>query len=68
MTYLTLVGNVGVAIVALPPGDVIAADRTAAELGRLDSFGQQAFDALAEAVGSAKPGKLAYAIAYKASR
>lgn len=67
-SYLTLIGNVGKAIVALPPDSVVAAGRTAAELGRLDTFGQQAFDALTEPVGSPKPGKLAYALAYKASR
>lgn len=67
-SYQTLIGNVGKAIIALPPGDVIAGGRTAAELGKLESFGQKAFDALPEPVDSAKPGKLAYAIAYKASR
>ncbi len=67
-SYQDLIGNVARAIVALPVDAVIAADRTAGQLGRLDAFGQQAFDALAAPVDSAKPGKLAYAIAYKASR
>ena len=67
-SYLSLVENVGGAIVALPPNTVIAAGRTAADLGRMDSFGQQAFEALGQPVDSVKPGKLAYAMAYKAGR
>ncbi|QUR65737.1 ParB/Srx family N-terminal domain-containing protein [Mycobacterium spongiae] len=67
-SYLSLVGNFARAIVALPPDTVIAAERTAADLGKMDSFGQQAFDGLGQPVDSAKPGKLAYAIAYKAGR
>lgn len=67
-SYLTLVGNIGRAIVALPSGTVIAGDRTAAELGGMKSFGQKAFDALAQPIDSAEPGKLALAIAYKTTR
>lgn len=67
-SYLDLVSAIARAIVALPSGTVVAADRTASDLGKMDSFGQKAFDALGQPVGSAKPGKLAYAMAYKAGR
>lgn len=63
--YLTLVGNVGRAIVALPGNTEIAASRSADELGKLKEFGQPAFDALSRPVDGPKPGKLALAIAYK---
>lgn len=64
-SYLTLVGNIGKAIVALPAGTEIANSRDAAELGKLDAFGEKAFEALSEPVGTPKPGKLALALAYK---
>jgi len=67
-SYLTLVGNVARAIVALSPDTAVAAGRTAADLGRLENFGQQVYDALPAPLDAPKPGKLAYAIAYKASR
>jgi hypothetical protein len=66
--YLRLVDNVATAIVALPADAEVAAGRTASELGRLDAFGREAFGALDEPVDSPKPGKLAYALAYKAGR
>lgn len=64
-SYLTLVGNVAKAIVALPEDAEIANSRDAAQLGKLDSFGEKAFDALSEPIDSPKPGKLTYSIAYK---
>ena len=63
--YLGLVQRIGEAIVALPPGAAIDAGRTAEQLGRMEQFGQKAFDALPQPIDSPKPGKLAYAIAYK---
>lgn len=67
-SYQTLVGNVGKAMVALSDTTEIANGQTAKVLGKLESFGQKAFDALPEPIDSPKPGKLAYAIAYKATR
>ncbi len=67
-SYLTLVGNIGKAIVALPADTEIANSRDAAELGKLDAFGEKAFEALSQPVDTAKPGKLALALAYKKTR
>lgn len=67
-SYLTLVGNIGKAIVALPADTEIANSRDAAALGKLDEFGEKAFEALSRPVESAKPGKLALALAYKTTR
>lgn len=66
-SYQSLVGNVGRAMVALSDTDEIANGQDAQALGKLEAFGQRAFDALVSPVDSAKPGKLAYAIAYKAT-
>ena len=66
-SYMTLVGNVGKAMVALSDTAEIANGQSAKNLGKLESFGQQAFDALPEPIDSPKPGKLTYAIAYKAT-
>lgn len=66
-SYQSLIGNVGRAMVALPDTAEIANGQNAKALGKLETFGQKAFDALSAPVGSEKPGKLAYAIAYKAS-
>jgi len=63
--YITLVGNVAKAIVALPDDTEIADSRSATQLGKRESFGERAFEALSQPVDSPKPGKLAYAIAYK---
>ena len=65
--YQTLVGNVSRAMVALSDTTEIANGQDAKSLGKLETFGQKAFDALPAPVGSEKPGKLAYAIAYKAT-
>lgn len=65
--YLTLVGNIAKAIVALPDSAQIANGRTAHDLNKLEAFGQEAFDALSQPYDSPKPGKLAYAISYKTS-
>ncbi|MCB1292420.1 hypothetical protein [Mycolicibacterium sp.] len=63
--YLGLVQRIGEALVALPPDSAIDAGRTAEQLGRMEQFGKKAFDALPRPIDSPKPGKLAYAIAYK---
>lgn len=65
-SYHTLIGNIGRAMVAVGDATEIAAGQDAKTLGKLDTFGQQAFDALIQPVDSAKPGKLAYSVAYKA--
>jgi hypothetical protein len=66
-SYRTLVGNIGTAMVALNDTTQIAGGQDAKALGKLESFGQKAFDALAAPIDSDKPGKLTYAIAYKAT-
>lgn len=66
-SYQTLIGNVGKAMVALGDDTEIANGLDAKALGKLETFGQEAFDALPAPVDSPKPGKLAYAIAYKAT-
>lgn len=67
-SYLALVANIGRAIVARPADTEIANSRDAASLGKLSAFGERAFEALSQPVESAKPGKLALVLAYKASR
>lgn len=64
-SYLTLVGNVGKTMVALPDDAEIADALDARALGRLDSFGEKAYEALSQPLSSAKPGKLAISIEYK---
>ncbi len=64
-SYLTLVGNVAKAMVALPADDKITDTLDAHALGRLDTFGEKAFEALAQPLSSPKPGKLAIALEYK---
>lgn len=66
-SYRTLVGNIGTAMVALSNTTEIANGLDAEALGKLESFGQKAFDALAAPLDSEKPGKLTYSIAYKAT-
>ena len=66
-SYQSLIGNVGRAMVALRDTTEIANGQNAKALGKLETFGQKAFDALSAPVDSEKPGKLAYAIAYKAT-
>jgi hypothetical protein len=66
--YLSLVAEIGAAMVALPADAPIAGGLDAATLGKLDSFGQEAFDALSAPLDAAKPGKLTYSLAYKAGR
>ncbi len=66
-SYRTLVGNIGTAMVALSDTTEIAGGQDAKALGKLESFGQKAFDALTAPLDSEKPGKLTYAIAYKAT-
>ena len=53
------------AMVALAPDAVVSNGKTAAELGRLDAFNETEFTALSQPVGSAKPGKLPYAVSYR---
>ena len=66
-SYQGLIRNAGQAMVALPDSTVIANGQNAKALGKLDSFGQNAFDALSAPINSPKPGKLIYAITYKAT-
>lgn len=64
-SYLTLIGNVGKAIVAMPDNAEVADGRDAHALGKLDTFGEEAFQAVSQPYDSPKPGKLAYSIEYK---
>lgn len=63
-SYHQLLGNVARAMVALPD-DTTIEGLTARQLGKLNTFGQKAFDALAAPLDSASPGKLSYSISYK---
>ena len=54
-------------MVALPPNDPVSNGKTAAALGGLTVFNETEFTALSQPVGSAKPGKLPYAVGYKAT-
>ena len=63
--YLTLVGNVAKAMVALPGDAKITDTLDANALGRLDAFGEKAFEALSQPLSAPKPGKLAIALEYK---
>lgn len=66
-SYQSLIRNVGQSLVALNDATEIANGQNAKSLGKLASFGQKAFDALSAPIDSEKPGKLTYAIAYKAT-
>jgi hypothetical protein len=54
-------------MVALSDTTEIANGLDAKALGKLEAFGQKAFDALTAPIDSEKPGKLTYAIAYKST-
>lgn len=64
-SYHQLLGNIAQAMVALPD-DTTIDGLTAGQLGKLNTFGQKAFDALAAPLDSSSPGKLSYSIAYRA--
>lgn len=64
-SYLTLVGNIARAIVALPGNTEIANSRNADALGKLKEFGEKAFEALTQPTTAPKPGKLTLSITYK---
>ena len=71
--YLRLVKDASQAMTALSPDDVVADGLTAGQLGKLDAWndGKPAskgeYAKLAKPITDAKPGKLAYAVAYRAS-
>ncbi|MNL64025.1 hypothetical protein D3C87_1882010 [compost metagenome] len=52
-------------MVALAPDAVVSNGKTAAQLGGLTTLNETEFTALSQPVGSAKPGKLPYAVAYR---
>lgn len=70
--YLRLVKDASEAMTALAPGDVVAGGLTAAQLGKLDRWndgkpeGKGEYAKLAKPITDAKPGKLAYALAFRA--
>ncbi|MCF2528889.1 ParB/Srx family N-terminal domain-containing protein [Yinghuangia soli] len=71
--YLALVEQASRAMVALDPNSPVAYGRTAAELGKLDQWnaGKKPtggeFAKLSKPIAEAKPGKLAYALDFKAA-
>jgi hypothetical protein len=65
-SYQTLLGNIATAMIALPE-DTKIEGLTAKALGKLNAFGQKAFDALTAPLDSPNPGKLTYSLAYKAA-
>lgn len=64
-SYLTAVHAAAEAMVALTPDTVVSNGKTAASLGRLDALNETEFTALSQPLGSAKPGKLPYAVDYR---
>ena len=65
-SYLSAVRAAATAMVALAPTDVVSNGKTAVALGRLDAFNETEFTALSQPLGTAKPGKLPYAVDYRA--
>ncbi len=66
-SYLSAVRAAATAMVALAPADTVSNGKTAAALGGLAAVNETEFTALSQPVGSAKPGKLPYAVGYKAT-
>jgi len=64
-SYLAVVHQAAAAMVALAPDAVVSGGKTAATLGRLDTLNETEFTKLSQPVGSAKPGKLPYAVDYR---
>ncbi|RMB85455.1 ParB/Srx family N-terminal domain-containing protein [Streptomyces shenzhenensis] len=70
--YLSLVKQASQAMVALADDDLVAGGRTAAELGKMAEWNDGKketggeFAKLSRAITEAKPGKLAYALGFKA--
>jgi hypothetical protein len=66
-SYLTLVEKTSRAIVALNDTDLVSDGKTAGQLGKLPLFNSAEFTKLSLPYSDAKPGKIAYAMAYKAT-
>jgi len=66
-SYLTLVDKLSQSIVALNDTDLVSDGKTAAQLGKLPLFKSAEFTKLSKPYSDAKPGKIAYAMAYKAT-
>ncbi|WP_420997471.1 ParB/Srx family N-terminal domain-containing protein [Cupriavidus sp. 30B13] len=66
-SYLSAVRAAAGAMVALQPTDLVSNGKTAAALGGLTVFNETEFTALSQPVTAAKPGKLPYAVAYRAT-
>lgn len=66
-TYLTAVETAATAMVAIPSGNVVSGTKTTADLGKLDAFGSSEYTKLSKPIADSKPGKLAYALDYKAA-
>ncbi|SFC29092.1 hypothetical protein SAMN05216321_103526 [Cupriavidus sp. OV038] len=64
-SYLDAVHRASAAMVALAPDAVVSNGKTAAQLGGLTTLNETEFTALSQPVGSTKPGKLPYAVAYR---
>lgn len=66
-SYLSTVKATATAQVALPTSDVVYNGLSAAQLGALGAVNTKEFAKLATPYGDAKPGKIAYLLAYKAA-
>ncbi|MFE3029054.1 ParB/Srx family N-terminal domain-containing protein [Nocardia tengchongensis] len=66
-SYLTLTKNVSQAMVALGQNTQVSGGFTAGQLGALPAFSDKEFAKLSKPYSDAKPGKLAYMLAYKAA-
>lgn len=64
-SYLAAVHTAAGAMVTLAPDATVSNGKTAAALGRLETLNETEFTALSQPVGTAKPGKLPYAVAYR---
>lgn len=66
-SYLELVANISHAIVDLDDNAEVSDGRTALEMGKLPAFDSSEFTKLSKPYSDPNPGKLAYALAYKAT-
>ncbi|WP_423199480.1 ParB-like nuclease [Cupriavidus sp. H19C3] len=64
-SYLAAVRTAAAAMVGLAPDAPVSNGKTAAQLGRLDTFNEDEFAALSAPVTSGDPGKLPYAVDYR---
>jgi hypothetical protein len=66
-TYLTAVQTTSNAMVAIADGSVVSGGKTTTDLGKLAAFSTSEYTKLSKPITDSKPGKLSYALDYKAS-